>query len=361
MTYVYALAVLSLLGGALAAMLVIADRLLATYGPCRIAVNDEEPFVVEGGQTLLDGLYRQRIFIPSACGGQGTCGFCKVTVLAGGGPVLPTEWPHLTPAEIARHTRLACQVKVRQDTIVRVRADYLNIEQFQATVLAARMLTHDTRELLLGLTEPGQIDFRPGQYVQVQVPGGGEPAYRAYSISSTPDDRGRIELIVRLVPGGLGSTYLHEVQPGEPVTFTGPYGDFVLAEDAETEIVCVAGGCGLAPMKSIIHHVHKRWPARRCTLFFGARTSRDVLYLQEFERLARRWPGLRVYYALSEPEKGADWTGETGLIHRVVDKHLAETGSRQVFLCGPEPMVEAARDVLQAKNIGEDRIFYDKF
>lgn len=360
MIYLSSLLMLCLLGLAFAVALTIAEKLLADYGTCSIKVNEEESFTVEGGGTLLDALYGERIFMPSACFGKGTCGFCKVTVPDGGGPLLPTEKPFLTRADIAADTRLACQVKVKQDLEIQVRPEYLNVQEFSARVSSARMLTHDIREIHLELIEPEEIEFRPGQYVQVKVPAA-EPTFRAYSVSSAPEEKGEIELIIRLVPGGLGSTYLHRVQVDDELEFTGPYGEFELSESADTDVVCVGGGCGLAPIKSIIHYVYKRWPERKVWLFFGARTVQDVFYLEEFETLAKEYPALHVCYALSEMEPSEAWDGPTGFIHESVAARLPEGPNRQAFLCGPPPMVEATIEVLRSKQVGEDKVFYDKF
>ncbi len=357
----YSALTLSALGGLFATMLLIADRFLANYGPCRIDVNGERSVTVEGGCTVLDALYSNEVFIPSGCGGQGTCGHCKVTLLSGGGPVLPTELPLLSEQEIAAGVRLACQVKVKQDVELRVREEYFSIQRFTAEVAAARMLTHDTREVRLRLVEPPIIDFRPGQYVQVEVPVKGESVHRAYSISSAPEQAGEIGLIVRLVPGGAGSTYLHRVRAGDRVSFTGPYGEFVLSEHPETEVVCVAGGCGIAPIKCILEYVCRRWPARPCRLFFGVRAARDLLCMDEFRRLAREHPAFAVHCALSAPEPGDEWDGETGLIHLSVERHLAPGPPRQAFLCGPEPMVRATEEVLRARDVPDAMIYYDNW
>lgn len=359
MTYVYAITVLSALGGALTVLLLIANRYLADYGPCKIAINDEDPFVVEGGRTLLDELYGEKIFMPSACGGQCTCGFCKVTVREGGGPVLPTELPYLTKDEVADNVRLACQIKVKQDLVIHVPPEFLHVQEFRATVIAAQLVTHDTRTLTLKLIEPADIEFRPGQYVQVRVPSAGEPTFRAYSISSPPSRKSEIELLVRIIPGGLCSAYLHMVEVGDEITFTGPYGEFVL--DDEAELICVGGGCGLAPMRSLLRHVREVSPGRKCWLFYGARSDDDVMYLDEFQRLADEMPGLSVHYALSEPGRRSAWNGETGLIHESVAEHLGTMGDRQAFLCGPPKMIEATMKVLEEKRLSKDRIFYDEF
>ncbi len=365
MVYVYAVGVLAGLGLVLSALIQLAEKLLADYGVVTVRVNNEKEFAVEGGVTLLDILYGNRVFIPSACGGKGTCGFCKVSVIDGGGPVLPTETPFLTPAERTSGVRLACQVKVKEDLAARVRPEYLSVREFCAKVVSAAMLTHDVREIRLGLVEPSEIDFRAGQYVQVSVPGRGEPVFRAYSVASAPEERREIELLVRLVPGGVCSTYLHGVEPGDEVTFTGPYGEFDLDEDESTELVLVAGGCGIAPIRSIIRHVCAGWPDRRSWLFFGARSEEDLFNLDEFRGLADTHPGFEFHCALSAPAPADEWDGEVGFIHESVERHMPSVrgkGKRcQAFLCGPKPMLEASIRVLRAKGVRGDRIYYDEF
>ena len=359
MEFLAAIGVLCSVGLALSLLLYAADKWLGDYGTPTINVNDEEPFTVEGGGTLLDALYGKRIFIPSACGGKGTCGFCKVAVAEGGGPLLPTEEPFLTPEEIKADVRLACQLKVKNDLVVKVKPEFLKVQEYRARVTSSTRLTPDTKEIRMELVEPKEIEFKPGQYVQVIVPGSDE--FRAYSVSSPPEEKSVVELIVRIIPGGLGSTYLHWVEPGDEVRFTGPYGDFELSEDEATELVFVGGGCGMAPIKSIINYVYKKWPHRKGTLFFGARSAEDVYYLDEYEKLRKEHPEFAVHYALSEPKPDDAWDGDTGFIHTSVETRLSEGKKKQAFLCGPPPMVEATMRVLKSKGMGEDEIFYDKF
>jgi Na+-transporting NADH:ubiquinone oxidoreductase subunit F len=360
---IYLLSVISFAGltVALAAMLMIAERLLINYGICKLDINAaEKSLEVNGGQTLLESLYANEIFIPSACGGQGTCGHCKITVLSGGGPVLPTETPLLTRKEIRSNIRLACQVKIREDIYVRIPTDFLNVRMFTSTVENSIDLTYDMKEIRLRLEDPAEISHRPGQYIQVQAPSPEGPVFRAYSISSPIYEPNIVQLVVRLVPGGIGSTYLHNVQPRDTVYFTGPYGEFWLSEDPSVEIICVGGGCGIAPIRNIIYTLYEKWPDRSCWLFFGCRTTRDVFYLEEFEELAKKYPNLHVVYALSDKlGKDEKWEGETGFIHLSVDKYLEPGVRRQAFLCGPPPMIEAVTRVLQEK--GTDDIFYDEF
>ena len=362
-TFLLSILTFGMLAMALAGLLIVAERFLVNYGVCKLDINaGEKPLEVNGGQTLLSSLYANEIFIPSACGGKGSCGHCKITVTNGGGPVLPTETPYLSRQEIRGNMRLACQVKIREDIFVRVPEEMLNVKLFNAEIEYADMLTHDIREIRMRLRDPADISQRPGQYVQIETPSSDGPVFRAYSISSPSYDTNAVELMVRLVPGGIGSTYLHNVQVGDPVSFTGPYGEFVLNEDPSVEIICVGGGCGMAPMKNIIYTLYNSWPERSCWLFFGCRTTKDVFYLKQFKELDKKYPNFHVVYALSdELIENEAWDGETGFIHLSVDKMLEVGVERQAFLCGPPPMIEAVTRVLEEKGLKPENIFYDKF
>jgi Na+-transporting NADH:ubiquinone oxidoreductase subunit F len=347
----------------LAALLVVAERFLVNYGICKLDINaGEKPIELEGGRTLLSSLYENEIFIPSACGGKGSCGHCKITVTSGGGPLLPTETPYLTRKEIRSNTRLACQVKIREDIYVRISSELLNVKMFTSTVESTVVLTHDIKEIRMRLDEPAEIIQRPGQYVQIQAPSPDGDVFRAYSISSPAYESNVVELNVRLVPDGIGSTYLHNLEVGDTVNFTGPYGEFFLNQDPSVEIICVGGGCGMAPMKNIIYTIYDKWPDRSCWLFFGCRTTQDIFYLEQFKELAEKHPNFHVVYALSD-KLGPDekWDGQTGFIHIGVDKKLKENVPRQAFLCGPPLMIEAVTRVLEEKGIAPEDIFYDEF
>jgi len=363
MVYLWAILVFVGVLAGLSLLLTLAERLLLNYGICAIDVNGgEKTFDVEGGQTLLTALTGAEIFIPSACGGRGSCGFCKVTVLSGGGRILPTETSYVTRKEARAGVRLACQVKVREDMEVRIPEELLNVKMFAATVASTVSLTYDMKEIRMALSEPAEISQRPGQYVQIQAPSPEGAVFRAYSIASPTYDDRAVELVVRLIPGGVASTYLHGVAEGEAMLFTGPYGEFRLNEEPDTEIICVGGGAGMAPMKNIIYSIYDRWPERSCWLFFGCRTTKDIFYLDEFRALAAKHPSFHVVYALSDPlEPDEPWDGETGFIHLSVDKCLDPGVKRQAFLCGPPPMIDAVIRVLEAKGLREQDIFYDKF
>ncbi|MHC4866445.1 MAG: FAD-binding oxidoreductase, partial [Planctomycetota bacterium] len=277
-------------------------------------------------------------------------------------PVLPTETPYLSRKEVRSGLRLACQVKVREDVFVRIPEELLNVKLFSATVESTEVLTYDIKDLRFRLRDPAEISHRPGQYIQVQAPSREGPVFRAYSISSPVYEPNVVELVVRLVPGGIGSTYLHNLQVGDNVTFTGPYGEFHLNEDPSTEIICVGGGCGMAPMKNIIYTLYDRWPDRSCWLFFGCRTTADIFYLERLKELEAEHPNFHVLYALSDPLKPEEqWDGETGFIHLSVDKHLEAGVPRQAFLCGPPLMIEAVTRVLKEKGVAPEDVFYDEF
>ncbi|MHC4749012.1 MAG: FAD-binding oxidoreductase [Planctomycetota bacterium] len=347
----------------LSIVLLVAERYLADYGTCIITINDGESVIEQqGGCTLLSAFYDNKVFIPSACGGKGSCGYCKATVVSGGGPVLPTETPYLGRTEIRAGVRLACQVKVKEHMEIRVPEDLLNVKEYKARISLTRQLTHDIKEINMELLDPTEISQRPGQYVQILAPSPDGPVFRAYSVSSADYEANKVQLVVRLVPGGIASTYLHRVEEGDNITFTGPYGEFRLSEDPEEEIICVGGGCGMAPMANIIYSIYRRWPDRSCYLFFGCRTTKDIFYLDAFKELAQKHPNFKIVYALSDPLYPDDeWDGDTGFIHLSVDKHLAADVKRQAFLCGPPPMIEAVIEVLKSKGLREEKIFYDKF
>ena len=343
--------------------LLISERYLANYGPVKVNINDgSRVFERTGGITLLNALYQNEVFIPSACGGKGSCGYCKVKVESGGGPVLPTETTVLTRGEARSGIRLACQLKLKEDLKMRIDEQLLSVRLFRARVSKIAQLTHDIKEINLELIEPEEIEQHPGQYIQIEAPGPEGPVHRAYSISSPASEKHRVQLIVRLVPGGIASTYIHDLEEGDEVTFTGPYGDFRLSEDPSKDIVLVAGGCGMAPVKDIAYTTLERWPARDIYLFFGARTTKDIFYLDQYKELEKEYPNLHVIYALSDPlDEEEEWEGETGFIHLSVDKHLKDRENGQAFLCGPPPMIDAVTEVLKEKGLDDADIFYDKF
>lgn len=361
-TFLAPLAVMLAISLCLALVLIVASKYLAEYGPCTITVNKSKQLKVTGGDNLLSLLFSGKIFIPSACGGRGSCGYCKVRVVEGGGSILPTERPYLAPAEIEDNVRLSCQVKVKNDIAIEIPDQYLAIQEYRAKVMYSKDLTYDMKEIRFKLIDPPEIHFKPGQYIQFNVPTKkGGTVYRAYSISSTPSIKDEIELIVRIVPGGLGSTYIHSLREGDEAAMSGPYGEFFLHERSDYDVLCVGGGAGMAPLKSIIYSLFDMATDRNVRLYFGVRAEKDIFYLKEFEKLAREHPNFSYVYALSSPDETDNWKGETGFIHLVLEKHLLQGENKEAYLCGPPVMVEAVIKVLKEKGVSNDHIYFDKF
>ncbi|MFP4380320.1 MAG: NADH:ubiquinone reductase (Na(+)-transporting) subunit F [Candidatus Sumerlaeia bacterium] len=365
LTFIFAVLTFTAVVVGLSMLLNLAASKLQDYGTCQIDINDgEETLSVEGGATLLSVLTANKIFIPSACGGQGTCSYCKLRVLDGGGPILPTETPFMTRQELRDQVRLSCQVKVKQDLKIRIPEDYLKVQEYKAEVVHVKQLTVDIYECRFKLIEPETIDFRQSQYIQMKAPNpkGGEPIFRAYSMSNAESDDHALELIVRHIPNGICSTYLTQtIQPGDIVEFNGPFGEFTITEDPSVEIICVGGGSGMAPMKSIILSQLEKEPERPIQLFFGCRAVKDIFYMDMFEKLKEKHPNFDFVYALSALDEGDEWDGPTGFIHLHIDKRLDEGAKRQTFLCGPPMMVEAATNVLRTKGVKKRDIMYDDF
>jgi Na+-transporting NADH:ubiquinone oxidoreductase subunit F len=355
----------AVLSSTLAVLLLVAEKRLTNYGRCAIDINDGgRTLDVRGGGNLLMTLKNAGIFVPSACGGRGTCAYCKVKILDGAGPVGPTETPLLSEQEIKDNVRISCQCKVRNDLKVEIPEELLSVREFLGVVEKIADLTHDTKELRIRLIEPAEIKFTAGQYVQLEAPpygGSRESVFRAYSISSVPSDTGRLELVVRLVPGGICTTWVFEhLKEDEEVTFTGPFGDFHLS-DTDSEMVWIAGGSGMAPFWSMVRHMKEQGVGRKCTYFFGAVRRRDLFYVDELTKLSTELDWFEFVPALSAPEADTEWTGETGLITEVVDRRVASADGCEAYLCGSPGMIDAAVKVLKDKGFTPDRIFFDKF
>lgn len=360
-----AVAILCGLSGALAALLLVAEYFFANYGECTIDVNDgEKRFTVQGGASLLSSLAENKLFLASACGGRGSCGFCKCKVLEGGGPVLPTETGYLSDDDQKNNVRLSCQVKVKQDLRIEVPAELLSVKEFVTTVERIEDLTHDIKGLRFRLPEGETIRFRAGQYMQLEsAPYGdvSDPTFRAYSISSAPKDNQAVELVVRLVPNGIVTTWVFEhLAEGQTAKLTGPYGDFFLRE-SDREIIFIAGGSGLAPIRSIVLDMIDRGiEHRKARFFFGARGAADLYYVEEFKAIAEEHEWFEFVPALSRPER--DDTGyETGLITDVVAKHYETLDNHEAYLCGSPGMIDACIQVLSDKGMPEEMVHYDKF
>ncbi len=352
--------------GFLAIVLVVAERFLSNYGEFTITINNDKQLQVCGGSTLLATLNSQKIFLPSACGGRGTCAYCKCKVVAGLGPILPTEEPLLTKDEIARQVRLACQVKVKQDLSIEIPEELFNIKEFEAEVEILRNLTYDIKLIRLKLIAPNQIKFKSGQYVQLQSkPYGGvkDSVSRAYSISSANTEKNYIELMIRLVPDGILTTWLfNHLKQGERVKFTGPMGDFCL-HGGDEEMIFIAGGSGMAPMVSLLHEIREKGIKRKVTYFFGANTKMDLFYDEEMAQFEKEIPNFKFNPSLVKLDPGDTWQGVVGLITEPLENYLKQIDGKtaQGYLCGSPGMINACIHILKKYGVTSDKIFYDPF
>ena len=355
---------ISALTTVLAVLMVIADATIANYGSVKLTINNEKVLEVRGGRPLLSTLMSEEIFIPSACGGRGSCGLCKVEVVKGGGQYLPTELPWISEDERAKNVRLSCQFKVKNDIEIAIPPELFNVKQYSSRVTRIRDLTHDIKELTLELMEPAEISYVPGQFIQFQTPEyelTDEPVYRAYSMSSVPSDPRNVQIEVRYVPNGICTTYVHKyLKEGDEVIFNGPYGEFFL-RDTQRDAVFIAGGSGMAPVKSILTAMKEAGNPRRSRYFFGAVSRRDLFLVEEMKELESAIPNFQYIPALSEPKEGDDWDGEVGLITEVLAKHLESGDNVEAYLCGSPGMIDACIRVLTSKGVPQELIFFDKF
>lgn len=365
MTALITSAISALLAGAI----VMIDSFVNNYGLVKITINKRKTIEVKGGSPLLFTLASQGIFIPSACGGRGSCGVCKVKVLTDVGVYLPTEIPYISKEQMKENIRLSCQVKVKKNLEIEIPDELLYAKKFKTIVEKIKNVTYDIKELTLQLIEPQTIDFKAGQYVQLSIPPYGkidQITQRAYSISSVPSQKSKIELLIRLVPGGAATTYVHNyMKEKEIIEFTGPFGEFYVRETDAT-MICVAGGSGMAPIKSIIFDLYEKGISdREIWYFFGARSLKDLFYVDMFEDLEKKWNNFHFVPALSNPLPEDNWNGETGLITDVLDKYLKnkieKSKPKEGYLCGSPGMINACIQVMKANGIPEEKIYYDKF
>ena len=389
---------------ALVAAVLAARSLLMPSGTAEIVLNGRQKLTAGLGEKLLGALNEAGIAVPSACGGAGTCGQCRLEITEGGGAILPNEKALFSRREIAQGARLACQVAVRGDMAVRVPDSMLNAREWRCTVVSSRTVAPLIRELVLRLPEGETLDFRPGSFVQVTAPpyalsyadyeiapehegawerqgltaitsSSTEPVSRAYSIANTPEDGGRrIVLLIRLalpppnmpdVPPGVVSSWLFGLREDDAVEVSGPYGEFA-ARETGREMVFIGGGVGMAPLRAIItDQLQRPDTKRRMSFWYGARGGLDLFYREEFDRLEAEHDNFTWTAALSDPTPQDAWTGETGFIHDVVkrrflDEHPAPDAC-EYYLCGPPLMIKAVLAMLDDAGVDADCIFNDDF
>lgn len=347
-----------------ALLLTIADRTIGNYGEVQLTINEDKQFTVEGGSSLLSTLIEEKVFIPSACGGKGTCGYCKVQVHEGGGPVLATELPFLTKEEMEDDIRLSCQCKVKTDIKIQIPEELFNVKEFDAAVEDIVDLTSVIKLIRIKLPEGEEVNFKAGQYIQLKAPlyeGNTEEVYRAYSIASSPSEKDHIDLVIGYVPEGVATTYVHHhLNVGDRVNINGPYGDFYY-QDNDREMILVAVGTGVAPILSILNHMKEHNIQRKATFYFGAKTPDDLFMLDYFKELEETLYDFKFVPCLSRVTEEHNWDGFKGRVNNAIDQYITDGDNKEAYLCGNEPMINSVVEALTQKGVPEELIYFDKF
>ena len=392
----------------LVAMLLFARRKLVPGGKVKIRINGEKEVEHERGCSLLQALSDEKVFVPSACGGGGSCGTCKGKVLSGGGEILPTELAHISRKMAADHYRLFCQVKVREDMEIEIPKEFFGIKKWKCRVVSNRNVATFIKELVLQLPESECIDFRSGGYIQIDIPACTVPfsninveekfradwqkmglfnlkmknssnTVRAYSMANYPAENQIIMLNVRIatppfnrkkgafekVNPGVASSYIHSLQPGDEVMVSGPYGEFFV-EEGRGEMMFIGGGAGMAPMRSHIFHQFKTLHTQcKTTFWYGGRSLQELFYMDDFQEIERENDNFSFHVALSDPLPDDHWTGPTGFIHQVIyDQYLKDHPTPeeiQYYICGPPMMLQAVLHMLDSLGVPPENIHYDDF
>lgn len=386
----------------LVCMILLARKGLVPSGNVTITINDDKKFEVPIGGKLLGVLASRQIFIPSACGGGGTCGQCKVKVLSGGGALLPTEEGSITRKEAKAGTRLSCQVAVKESIAIEVPEEIFGVKKWECEVVSNDNVATFIKEFVVKLPEGENVPFRAGGYIQIECPPHNvnysdfligdkyredwdrfkmwdykskvdEVTYRAYSMANYPQEKGIIKLNIRIAPPppcvscppGIMSSYIFNLKPGDKVTISGPYGEF-FARETDKEMVFVGGGAGMAPMRSHIFDQLKRiHTSRKMSFWYGARSKKEMFYTEEFDALAAENPNFTWHVALSDPLPEDKWEGYTGFIHQVLhDAYLKDHEAPEdieYYLCGPSVMNHAVIKMLLDLGVDADDIMLDDF
>jgi Na+-transporting NADH:ubiquinone oxidoreductase subunit F len=388
---------------ALVACILFARSRLVAAGNITIDINGEKKLQVPAGGKLLSVLAENKIFVSSACGGGGTCAQCKVTVMEGGGEILPTELNHINKRQAASGMRLSCQVACKQNMKIEVPHEVFGTKRWECRVRSNQNVATFIKELVLELPPGEHVNFRAGGYIQIEAPPyeidfknfeipseyrddwekfklfdlkskTDEATIRAYSMANYPDEKGVIMLNVRIatpppklpnVPPGRMSSYIFNLKPGDKVTISGPYGEF-FARETKNEMIFVGGGAGMAPMRSHIFDQLRRIKSdRRMTFWYGARSKREMFYVEDFDMLQAENPNFQWHVALSEPQPGDQWTGYTGFIHKVLYENYLKDHQApedvEYYLCGPPMMNKAVIDMLHSLGVEDSNIMLDDF
>ena len=389
----------------LVSLLLIASSKLQPQGEVKISINDgSDSISVKPGTSLLSALSSKNIYLPSACGGGGTCAVCKCQVVDGGGDILATEKTHISRKDAQDNWRLACQVKVRNDLDIKVKDEVLSIKKWECTVKSNDNVATFIKELIVELPEGENLNFQSGGYIQIDIPKyevdfnnfdidkeyhedwdkykiwdfklkNDQEIFRAYSMANHPAEGNIVMLNVRIatpppplwneVPPGIASSYIFDLKPGDKVTISGPYGDFFI-KDTDREMVYVGGGAGMAPLRSHIFHLfHTLKTGRKVSYWYGARSKREMFYDDHFKKIQEKFPNFEYHVALSDPMPEDNWKGFTGFIHQVVhDNYLKDHEDPteiEYYMCGPPMMNTAVTNMLLDLGVEEDMIDFDDF
>ena len=400
----------------LVALLLVLRAKLMPQGDVTITLNDDKKLTVKPGNSLISSLSEQGIFLPSACGGKGSCGQCKCRVLEGGGEILPTEAVHFTRRQVKDHWRLGCQVKVKEDLEVKVPESVLGVKEYECTVISNKNVATFIKEFKVQLPEGAHMDFIPGSYAQIKIPAfslnyadfdrdligaeylpswekfkmfdlkcvNPEPTIRAYSMANYPAEGNVFMLTVRIatppftpdrsgfmnVNPGIASSYIFSLKPGDKVIMSGPYGEFHPRFDTKNEMIWVGGGAGMAPLRAQIMHMTKtlRTTDRQMHYFYGARALNEVFYLDDFLGIEKEFDNFHFHLALDRPDPAADAAGvkyTAGFVHNVMyDTYLKDHEAPEdieYYMCGPGPMSKAVTTMLDNLGVAPENIMYDNF
>ncbi len=397
-------------------LLLVLRAKLIPQGNVTITINDKDKMEVATGGTLISTLAEHKVYLPSACGGKGSCGQCKCRVVKGGGSILPTELPHFTRKEVLNNWRLGCQVKVKEDLEIIVPESVLGVKEYECTVISNKNVATFIKEFKVQLPEGAHMDFIPGSYAQIKIPTfklnysdfdrdligeeylpswerfkmfdlkcvNTEPTIRAYSMANYPAEGNVFMLTVRIatppftpdrsgfmnVNPGIASSYIFSLKPGDKVVMSGPYGEFHPHFDTKNEMVWVGGGAGMAPLRAQIMHMTKTLHTtdRQMHYFYGARALNEVFYLNDFLNIEKEFPNFRFHLALDRPDPAADAAGvmyTAGFVHNVMyETYLKDHPAPEeieYYMCGPGPMSQAVTTMLDNLGVAPENIMFDNF
>ncbi|WP_072530688.1 NADH:ubiquinone reductase (Na(+)-transporting) subunit F [Bacteroides ilei] len=401
----------------LVVILLVAKKFLVPSGKVKLTINGENQLEVESGSTLLNTLAVNNVFLPSACGGKGSCGQCKCQVVEGGGEILPSEVSHFSRKQQKDHWRLGCQVKVKGDMSIKVPESVMGVREYECTVISNKNVATFIKEFKVQLPKGAHMDFIPGSYAQIKIPAftmdydkdidksligdeylpswkkfglfslkcvNPEPTIRAYSMANYPAEGDVFMLTVRIatppfkpdrsgfmdVNPGIASSYIFTLKPGDKVLMSGPYGDFHPIFNSKKEMIWVGGGAGMAPLRAQIMHMTRTLNTRDRELhyFYGARALNEVFYLQDFLNLEKDFSNFHFHLALDRPDPAADAAGvkyTPGFVHKVMYETYLQYHEApediEYYMCGPGPMSKSVIAMLDSLGVDESSIMYDNF